>query len=77
VQSAGYPWNIPLVYPLVRPGGHPILSRWYCRISWIHTQYSLGVFIGYADGPFNIVWMALSDQLDTDRVFIECIHWLG
>ena len=46
VGSAGYPLNIHWVYPLVRLTVHPILSGWYCQISRIPTEYSLGVFIG-------------------------------
>jgi len=43
VGSAGYPPNIHWVYILVGMTVHPILSGWYCRISWIPTEYPPGV----------------------------------
>ena len=46
VESGGYPLNIHWVYLLVSLTVHPILSRWYCWISRIPTEYSLGVSIG-------------------------------
>jgi len=39
-------------------------------------EYSLGVFISQADSPSNIVWVILSYQMDTHRIFIGCIYWL-
>jgi len=49
---------------------HPILSGWYCRISWIPTEYSLGVSIDQPDSPSNIIWLILLDQPDTHWIFI-------
>ena len=40
-------------------------------------EYPMGVSIGQADSPSNIVWMILMDQPDTHRIFIRCIHRLG
>jgi len=73
-RSAGYPLNIHWVYPLVSLTVHPILSGWYCQISRMPTEYSLGVSIGQPDSSSNIVWV-LSDQLNTQWIFIVCIYW--
>jgi len=74
IGSVGYPLNIHWVYSLVRLTVHPILSRWYYRISRIPTKYLLGVSIGPPDSPSNIGWMIPSDQPDIDWIFIRCIY---
>jgi hypothetical protein len=47
--------NIHLVYALVSLMAYQILSWRCCRISRIHTKYSLGVRIGQPDVLSNIV----------------------
>jgi hypothetical protein len=52
---AGQTSNIHSVYALISLTAYLILSGPYSRISWMHSEYSLGLHIGQPDGLSSIV----------------------
>src|SRR5882762_2608251 len=61
IRLARYILNIYWVYALVRLTSYPVLSGPYSQISWMHSEYSLGLHIGQPDGLSSIVLVMPSD----------------
>ena len=49
------------------------INRLFIQISWTLTEYSLNVVIGPPDAISNIVFVMLSDYLDTGCIFTMCM----
>jgi hypothetical protein len=58
---AGQTSDIHSVYALISLTAYLILSGPYSQISWMHSEYSLGLRIGQPDGLSSIVLAMLSD----------------